>query len=276
MVAVSSLWSRLKNLSWKWQLLLAFLIIAIVVAVIVPGAIYLSRNRDVPDYSEIQPRAEMSYLVSYDSGDGMTNESKFTLKVAEPNMLRGNETCSHTITVIDPYPKRKVNAIIFGSIDITRAANEIWYSEDDRREVYRESMYIDLPLVNTVVHRVTYSGYEGYTGWPYHLGDRWTYDVFNDPDTNLQSDWTDSFSAEVVADNEIINLNGIEYECFKVVHTLVATTNDTPPGKGIGSTYVEYWAKSSEFFAPIKYENSVDYRGTESWIMTEIQPLLPQ
>lgn len=268
-----SVWSRLAGLSWKWRLLLLLLMIILIVVVLVPAVTYLLRARDVPDYSEIVPQATMTYLVSYDSGDGLVNDSEWTLIVAETGVTKGSEFCIHIVTVIDPYPERKVNAIIVGSAKAKVGTIELWYSQDDLRILYGQNMLVNAPIVNTLVTRATYSGYDGYPGRPYSLGDSWTYEVFCDPDTFLQADWTDSYHAEVVADDEIVKVGDTEYECFKVVHTLVDTTIGIPSGAGVGSTFVEFWPKDSRSIVSLKVEDYLHYVGVETRILIDADPM---
>ena len=129
-----------------------------------------------------------------------------------------------------------------------------------------------LPLVNTVVSEVTYSNYENYPGWPYHLDDSWTYEVLFSVDVSFISDWTDFYEASVVDDSVTIEIGGKAYSCFEVVHTLVDTTNSRPSGGGVGAETIEYWYKDSKWIAPIKIEDSISYKGTETSIMTGRMP----
>jgi hypothetical protein len=214
----------------------------------------------------------MTYLVTYDSGEGLVNESTFTLKVAETDVVIDSYSCFYTVTEMDPLPERKANAIIVGSTKVTLAADEIWRSQEDLRVVLKEAMQINLPLVNTAITTRPYSGYEGYPGWPYSEGDSWTYNVYNDPDTSLQPKWNDTYSAEVVADDTVVVVDGVEYECFKVVHTLADTENSTPGGGGIGSTRIEYWANNGRSIAPLKIVNTISYIGTETMVMVDADP----
>lgn len=247
--------------------------IVLIVVVIVPAVMYLLRARDVPDYSEIVPLATMTYLVNYDSGDGLVNDSEWTLIVAETDVTKGSESCIHIVIVIDPYPERKVNAIIVGSAIAKVGTFELWYSQDDLRVMYGEGMLVDAPIVNTLVTKSTYSGYENYPGRPYSLGDSWTYEVFCDPDTFLLSEWTDSYHAEVVADDEIVKVGDTEYECFKVVHTLVDTTIGITPGAGVGSTFVEFWPKDERSIVALKVVDSLHYMGVETRILIDADPI---
>jgi hypothetical protein len=217
-----------------------------------------------------------TYLVGYDSGDGVVNSSVFTVKVIETGVLKDSQTTFHAVTVYDPYPKRKVNAIIVGSTKVTLSGEEIWRSENDLRLIHRKLMQKDLPIVNTAYTQLTYWDYKNYPGWPYHLNDSWTYKVLYDTDTPLQPKWTNTFRADVVADNAIVEVHGVDYQCFKVVHTLIASTNGTPPGGGVGSTYIEYWYKGGKSVGPVEIDDSFSYRGTETQIMmTAPPPLLP-
>jgi len=259
--------SWLRRLGRKWQLLLIALLIIFIVAVVVPSVVYYSRARKPANYSATPAEATAMYLVSYDSGDGVIDSSNYTLKVIETGVQKYSETSFHVVTVYDPYPKRKVNAIIVGSTKVMLAEEEIWRSQSDLRIVHRKVMQKNVPIVNTAVTQITYSGYDNYPGWPYHLNDSWTYKLFYETDTPLQPSWTDTFRANVIADDAIVELGGVEYQCFKVVHTLIATTNKTPPGGGIGSTLIEYWYKDGKSIGPVKVEDSFDFRGTETQIL---------
>ena len=270
------IWSWLRRLSWKWRVLLLAVVIVILVPGIILGSCYLSRMRAPPDYSDILGMANMTYVVSYDSGDGDVEEERtWTLKVAETDVLIGNDTCFRTVTVMrltktDPLPVRKAHAILVGSTKVTLGAVEIWRSQEDLRVVREWAMQVNLPIVNTAITISTYSGYDGYPGWPYSLGDSWTYEVHFATDTPLQPDWTDTYRAEVVADDAVVVAADVEYECFKVVNTMVATTNKKPGGGGVDSTRVEYWANTGKSIAPLKSENTSSYMGTESRIMVDM------
>ena len=268
-----NVWFRLTRINWKWRFLAILILIAVIVVIVVPAATYLSRARDVPTYDDIEPQATMTYLVSYDSGDGLVNESLWTLTVADTNSIKGADYCIHAVTVIEPYPERKFNAKIVGTATVNVGTIELWYCQEDLRILYGENMLINAPLVNTMVTKATYRGYNGYSGQPYSLGDSWTYEVYCDPDTSLQADWTDSYHAEVVADDEIVEIGNQEYECFKVVHTLVGTTLDTTPGDGLGSTFVEYWPKNCRSIAPLKAEDNMHYIGKETRILIYADPM---
>ncbi len=260
------------GLGWKWRLLLLALVVVIGVVVVAPSVYYLLRARDAPDYGDILPKATMTYQVSYDSGDGLVNESTYTLKVTETDVAIGSDTGYYTVTEMDPLPERKVNAIIVGTTKVTLAADEIWRSQKDLRIIRQDAMQVNLPIVNSVTTEKTYSAYSGRPDWPFSLGDSWTYEVFYDPDTYLQPKWTDTFRAEVVADDEVVVAADVEYRCFKVVHTLVDTENGTPAGGGVGSTRIEYWANNGRSIAPLKIESTVHFIGTESMIMVDADP----
>lgn len=105
------IWSKLTGLGWKWRLLLLALVVVIGVVVVAPGAYYLLRARNAPDYGDMLPKATMTYQVSYDSGDGLVNESTYTLKVVETDVAIGSDAGFYTVTEMDPLPERKVNAI---------------------------------------------------------------------------------------------------------------------------------------------------------------------
>jgi hypothetical protein len=227
----------------------------------------------VPDYSEVSSQATMTYVVSYDSGDGVANDCEFMLKAELIDITESSERCLHTVAVIDPYPERKFNAAILGTAKAKIGTSETWRSEDDLRVLRSQGMLVDAPLVNTMVTSAAYSGYDGYPGWPYNLGDSWTYEVFCDPDTFLQAEWTASLHAEVVADDVVVSVGDVEYECFKVVHTLVGTTLGTPSGAGVGSTFVEYWPKDCRSIAPIKVQDYSSYIGIETWVMVDADPM---
>ncbi|MFA4835606.1 MAG: hypothetical protein WC749_06025 [Dehalococcoidia bacterium] len=267
--------SKLSRLGWKWWSLITALTILFIVFVVAPAVIYYSRERNPPNYSDTSAKAAITYLVNYDSGDGVVNDNKQTLKVIETGVQKGSETCFHAVTVFDQYPKRKVNAVIVGSAKITLAGEEIWRSQNDLRAVSEEVMQMDLPIVNTAVTKVTYSGYQNYPGWPYHLNDSWTYEASYDTNVPLQPNWTDKFRADVVADNATVKIGNVEYRCFKVVHTLIDTTNGTPSGGGVGTAITEYWYRDGKSIGPIKIEDSYNYKGTETQIMIDAPPLLP-
>lgn len=255
--------------------MLIAVVIIFIVSVVVPSVVYLSRARKPANYRTTPAEAMATYLVGYDSGDGVINSSIYTLKVIESGVLKDSETTFHAVTVYAPYPKRKVNAVIIGSAKVTLAEEEIWRSQNDLRIVHKKVMVTHLPIVNTAITQITYSAYDNYPGWPYHLNDSWTYKILYDTNTPIQPNWTDTFRAEVVTDDAIVELRGVEYQCFKVVHTLIATTNGKPPGSGVGATLIEYWYKDDKSIGPVKIEDSFDFRGTETRIMMGAPPPLP-
>lgn len=266
------LWFR--KLGWKWWVVIAIITILLIVFVAAPLYIYYSRDRDPQTYTHLPPIAEMVYKVTYDSGDGPVDQTQLVLKVTETGVIKNSEICFHAVTVFDTHPKRKVNAPIVSSTNIQAGEKEIWRSERDLRMVFKKLMEMGLPLVNTCITEITYSNYTNYPGWPYHINDNWTYEASYDVDVSFISRWTDTYQAEVVADDVPIEINGIEYPCFKVVHTLVETTNNTPSGEGVGATMTEYWYRDSKSIAPIKIEDSLSYKGVETSIMTGPPPSL--
>jgi hypothetical protein len=247
--------------------------ILVVVVVTVPTVYYHSRNREPVDYSGTLAEATATYSVSYDSGDGLSNSSTFTRKIIESGVGEDSQICFHVVTMYDPYPYRKVHSFI-GSVKVKMGGEEVWRNQADLRVVKKAQMQTDLPIVNTLDTTVTYSRYSGYPGWPYHLGDDWTYEAFYQPETSLQRPWTDTFQAKVVADNAVVEVAGKEYECFEVVHTLIDTTNSIPTGSGIGGTISEYWCKDGKSIGPIKVEDSFNFIGTETQTMIGDIPLL--
>ena len=267
--------SWLRKLGWKWRILILAALVLFIIAVVVPAAVYYSRNHKPTNYSKTQSEVTATYLVGYDSGDGLINSSLFTVKIIKAGVLTDGETTFHVVTVYDPFPKRIVHAVMVGSTKVTLSEEEKWRSQSDLRLVHKKVMTKDLPIINTAYTQLSYTGYENYPGWPYHLHDSWTYKILYDTDTPLQPKWTDTFRAEVVADDAIVEIQGTAYQCYKVVHTLTDTTNHTPPGSGIGSTYIEYWYKNYKSIGPVKIENSVDFKGTETQIMMGNPPQLP-
>ena len=267
--------SWLGRLRWRWRFVILGVLIILVVVVAVPAFIYYSRDRHPHDYSEMPNLAALTYLVSYDNGDGVIEQSQHTLQTVESGVTQDSIPCFHVVTLYDPYPERKFNARIVGSTNLTLGEEEIWRSLDDLRVIQKKILHTSVPIVNTVVVKETYSEYDPVPDWPYRLNDSWTYKVVYDSDTPLQPSWTDTFRAEVVADDAIVSSGNVEYRCFKVVHTLVDTTTDISPGGGVGTAIIEYWNRSNKSIGPVKIEDSVRFRGTEIQIASGEKPSIP-
>ncbi len=267
--------SWLGKLKWYWKVSLIVGLVFFVVGVVVPSAVYFSRNRHPSDYSTLAYDATLVYQVTYDSGNGSEVKSTHTLKLVDGIALQDSVSTFHLVTLYDPFPKRKVNAIIVGSATVTLAEEEIWRSRDDLREIHKKVMQTNLPIVNTAVTQVIYSDYVNYPGWPYHLGDKWTYKITYNTDAPFQPNWSESFQAEVVADDAVIEAGGMPYSCFKMVHTLVSTTNGTPAGAGVGSTITEYWVKGDKTIGPIRIDDAFSYKGIETATATGRPPAAP-
>jgi hypothetical protein len=264
----------LRKLGWKkWLLIVASVVIIILVVVVaVPAIMYYSRNRHPVDYSGTLAQATAVYFVTYDSGDGLTDNSTFTRKVIETGVKEESQICFHEVTVYDPYPRRRVSSIL-GSMTFKLGTEELWRNQGDLRKVQTISMETDVPVLNTVKITSTYSDYVNYPGWPYHLGDNWTYQMLNKPDFALQSPWTDTFQADVVSDNALVQVGDTQYQCFEVVHTLIATTTSHSSGSGIGGTIIEYWYTGGKTIDPIKQVDSLHFKGTEIQTITGDVPL---
>ena len=271
---MSSALSRLRKLGWKnWLLIVApIVIIILVVAVVVPAVYYHSRNRKPVDYSETPAEATIVYSVTYESGDGLCDISTFTRKVIEEGVEEDSQICFHQVTMYDPYPYRRGNTIL-GSITARIGSEEVWRDQADLRVVKIISLETDVPIVNTVELTATLSQYVNYPGWPYHLGDSWTYQELATPDSPLQKAWTNTWRADVVSDNAMVQVGDKQYQCFEVVHTLTDTTNPHPAGTGIGGTIVEYWYGGGKTIGPIKQVDSINYKGIEIQTITGDVPL---
>jgi hypothetical protein len=268
-----------RTLSWlgkfgwkKWLLIIAPIVIIIVLMVVVPASYYFSRNRKPTDYSGTLAQATVVYSVTYDSGDGLTDISTFTRKVIDTGVKEDSQICFHVVTVYDPSPSRRVSSVL-GSVTPKLGTEELWRNRGDLRKVQTISMETDVPVLNTVKITTTYSQYVNYPGWPYHLGDSWTYQALNKPDFALQAPWTDTFQADVVSDNALVQVGDMQYQCFEVVHTLTATTTSHPSGGGIGATIIEYWYSGGKMIDPIKQVDSLHFEGTEIQTITEDVPL---
>jgi hypothetical protein len=267
--------SWLRKLGWKKWLLITVpivIIIILVVVVAVPAIMYYSRNRHPVDYSETLAQATAVYCVTYDSGDGLTDNSTFTRKVIETGVKEESQICFHEVTVYDPYPRRRVSSIL-GSMTFKLGTEEVWRDQGDLRVVEKMSLETDLPVLNTLKMISTYSQYVDYPGWPYHLGDSWTYQELATPDSPLQKAWTNTWQADVVSDNAMVQVGDKQYQCFEVVHTLTNTTNPHPAGTGIGGTIVEYWYGGGKTIGPIKQVDSINYKGIEIQTITGDVPL---
>jgi len=267
--------SWLRGLRWRWRLALIALGVVFLVCVVVPAYIYYSRDHDPPDYGETERIAEMSYQTLYDSTDGMVNQTRETFRVIETGIRIDSETCFHSVMLYDPYPKRKVSAVIVGSTDVTLAQEETWRSQADLRLIRKEVMQVNLPIVNTAKTTLTYSAYENYPGWPYHRDDHWSYRITCDTDVPLQRGWTENYEARVVADDSMIEVDGQVYPCFKVVHTLADTSQGMVSGGGVGSTRTEYWYRENKMIGPVRSEDNIKYRGLETRQMIEAHPPAP-
>lgn len=271
--AMRRIGSWLWRLNWKWKALLGVILIVILAVVLTPSIYYLLRGRSAPDYSELVGLATMTFLVTYESGEDVANEATYTVKVADIDVIKDGVPCLHTVADIEePLPVRKAHARLVGKTNVTLADDQYWRSQEDLQVLNAQSMQVNLPLVNTAITYRTYSQYENYPGWPYSLGDSWTYNVYNEPDTSLQPKWDDTWRAEVVDDDAVVVAGGVEYECFKVVHTLTDTTIGISGGGGIGSTRIEYWVNTGLSIAPIKIENTQTYIGLETWLMVDADP----
>ncbi|MDD5095333.1 MAG: hypothetical protein PHV74_13295 [Dehalococcoidia bacterium] len=262
----------MKQLGWKWWVLIATLMIFLIIFVATPAYVYYSRDRKPSSYSHLPALKEMPFLVTYDSGDGAIDQTERTLRLTETGVPKNSETCFHAVTLYNTFPKRNVSAPIVHSTTITLGEDEIWRSQNDLRMVSEKVMQTNLKFVNTALTWVTFSQYVNYPGWPYHLNDSWTYEASYDPDVPFLSGWTNTFRAEVVADDAVIDIGSVGYPCFKVVHTLVDTSNSTPSGGDVGSTITEYWYKDSKAISPIKIEDSVSYQGIETQTMSGTSP----
>jgi hypothetical protein len=267
--------SWLRKLGWKkWLLIMVPIVVIIIVVVVVavPAITYYSRNRHPVDYSETLAQAIAVYSVTYESGDGLSDNSTFTRKVIETGVKEDSQICFHEVTVYDPCPYRRVRSIL-GSMTPRLGTEEVWRNQGDLRVVKVMSMETDVPLLNTVQITSTYSQYVNYPGWPYHLGDSWTYEELNTPDTALQKAWTNTFQADVVSDNAMVQVGDKQYQCFEIVHTLIDTTNPRPGGAGIGGTITEYWYSGGKTIGPIKQVDSLNYKGIEIETITGDVPL---
>ena len=265
--------SWLRKLGWKKWLLIAapIVIIILVVVVAVPAIMYYSRNRHPVDYSETLAQATAVYSVTYES-DGFSDNSTFTRKVIEIGVKEDSQICFHVTTVYDPYPRRRVSSIL-GSMTPKLGNEDVWRNQGDLRAVQTISLETDVPVLNTVRITSTYSQYANYPGWPYHLGDSWTYQKLDTPDSPLQKPWTNTFQADVVSDNAMVQVGDKQYQCFEVVHTLTDTTNPHSSGAGIGGTIIEYWYSGGKTIGPIKQVDSLNYMGTEIQTVTGDVPL---
>jgi hypothetical protein len=148
----------LRNLGWKkWLLIIApIVIIILVLVVVVPAVYYYSRNRQPTDYSETLAKATATYSVTYQSGDGLSNDTTLTWKVIETGLREDSHICFHEVTVYDPYPYRRVNTSI-GSVTPRLGTEEMWRDQADLRIVKKITLQTDLPIVNTVKTTITYS-----------------------------------------------------------------------------------------------------------------------
>lgn len=267
--------SWLRKLGWKKWLLITVpivIIIILVVVVAVPAIMYYSRNRHPVDYSETLAQATAVYSVTYDSGDGLTDNSTFTRKVIETGVKEESQICFHEVTVYDPYPRRRVSSIL-GSMTFKLGTEEVWRDQGDLRVVEKMSLETDLPVLNTLKMISTYSQYVDYPGWPYHLGDSWTYQELATPDSPLQKAWTNTWRADVVSDNAMVQVGDKQYQCFEIVYTLTDSTNPRPGGAGIGGTITEYWYSGGKTIGPIKQVDSLNYMGNEIQTITGDVPL---
>jgi hypothetical protein len=242
--------------------IVAPILIILVAVAVVPLVYYYSRNRTPVDYSEALSQATVTYSVAYQSGDSLSDDTTLIWKVIETGLKEDSQICFHEVTVYDPYPYRRVNTFL-GPITPRLGTEEIWRNQADLRIVKKTSLETDVPIVNTVKITMTYSQYVDYPGWPYHLGDRWTYQVLYKPDSSLQAPWTDTFQTDIVSDNASVQIGDKQYECFEVVHTLVDTTNPHPSGTGIGGIITEYWYSGGKTISPIKRVDSLSFIGTE-------------
>ena len=272
---MGSIMFRLRKLRWRWRFLIIGLTIVIIIVVIVPAVYYWSRNQHPQDISGMPNLAELTYLVSYDSSDGNTKYNQQTIQAVEASVTLDSVPCFYLVTSYDPHPQRKFGARIVGSTMGTLGEEKIWRSSDDLCIVQKKVFHQDLPIVNTVRTTLTYSGYDHSPGWPYQMHDTWTYNITYDTNTPLQPSWTDTFRAEVVADDALVDIGDVQYQCFKVVHTLVDTTTSISPGGGVGSTIIEYWVTTSKSIGPVKVEDSVNFIGKETQIATGEVPAFP-
>jgi len=249
------------------------ILLVTMVAVAILSVIYWSRNRHPVDYSDTLARATATYLVTYDGGSGMSDNIVLTRKVIQTGVKEDSQLCLHEVTVYDANPKRKVSVVIFGSIEVTLESEELWLNQTDLRMVKKTAMQKVPYFVNTVSTDITYSQYDNYPGWPYHAGDNWTYQAHYAPDISLQSPWTYTFRAEVASDNAVVQIDGVAHQCFKVVHTLVESTNKVATGGGVGATIIEYWYKDGMSIGPIRVEDYLNFAGTETMTMAGTVPL---
>ena len=256
----------------------AGVVLATLVLMGVPPAAFLPSTAaaaSVGDYIE--------YTVVYNSGAGVSNTTTWRYNVTEVDVTKdGVSGCVHIVATISDNPSdnsqraRRTSHSAFGDQTVRLSQAEDW-SLTNGRHVHRYSYQSDVPIIGTNSAQIYIESMSGYPGWPYAVGNSWTYNARTDSSNGMAPDWTDTYSASVVADNEVVTAGGVDYICYKVEHTLTATTASTPPGGGVGSKVTEYWpVLDSAFLAPIKVVNNVDFVGTETRTMSSASPLPTQ
>lgn len=247
---------------WEWRLVLLSLIISIPMVSTLTLASNLAMQID--GIQEVTLGNLTVYDVDYDSGDGIMNSATYIYNVTQKNVIKDLVTCFRLrLSISEGPPNRKTNAPIVGTAIVTIAGEEQWRSESDLRLVHKYAIQTNVPIVGTVRTEVYYRNYNGYPGWPYKVGQNWTYEVFYDPDSFLVGDWLDKWSAKVVSDSTVVTVGSTNYTCYVVVHTITSTGASPPPGGGVGSTITEYWIANRKLPVPVKMVDQANFIGRE-------------
>jgi uncharacterized repeat protein (TIGR01451 family) len=231
------------------------------------GTIMLTSN--VATQINVSQKTALGYLtmynVTYDSGDGTKNSAIYTYNITQTNVTKDSVNCYELkLSIGVGTPKRKTHARIVGTATVMIAGEEQWRSLSDLRLVHKYETETNVPIVVTVNTEVYYRNYIGYPGWPYKVGQNWTYEAYYVPSSSLVSSWADEWLARVVSNSSIVTVGNVNYTCYQVVHTITSTGTSTPPGKGVGGTITDYWITNGTLPVPVKIVDQANFVGQEN------------
>jgi len=214
----------------------------------------------------------IEYSIVYQGGN-QNNTTTWRYNVTEVGVTKdGVPGCYHMVATITGSAYRTSHSS-FGDQTVRLDQAEDWRLPNGRM-VHRYSHQTEVPVIGTNSAEIYYENVVGYPGWPYAVGNSWTYNARTDSSNSMAPDWTDTYRADVVSDSDIVTVGGVDYICYRVEHTLTATTASNPPGGGVGSKIIEYWpVRATAFVAPIKVIDNVDFVGVETRTMTDANPL---
>lgn len=248
----------------EWEKTRRTLLVTVVVLAML-GSMFIPAGVDIAYAADPQVGDWIEFAVDYSSSSGTWTLTETGTEDDVSTSYLSNVDCFYTEATFNGGIDRSVTYPLNSAI--TMISMKEWRSVEDLRVV--KVFAVTDTIIGLAESWRYYRYLSGDAGWPYEVGDTWTYREY----TVSAFNWNDTWTVNVTG-TENIDVNGTQIPCYVVKHTWSGTNRlFKSPSNTVKLT--EWWPISGKTIKPLKRVDSISYKYTETWTASNADPMPP-